>query len=405
MKKVLRKTYNKYIKNLLPESLRMKLKQGDSISFPIVKHPEKLFPAVYHIKDATWESVIMPEVFEMSTSYQISLYHPAQDILGISDARITPGSEIVLTKEGAVWDKYYLPLYPYFKVADSNVASNDSENVKIRKPDITTHIAGACISLFGGWGTQWAHFIAQFLPKLYYAEEAGLLDEEVTIIMPNYKDAHINQLIDDVVHRHPKCQVMRVADSGVREEYTCDKLYWIPTASAVSNDYYFPLLGHNVLPARACDILRHKVFENYNDKTCETLHGLPEKIYLVRKGGYRGALNIDEIEAFFKEQGFTFVEPHKMPLKDKVALFRNAKIIAGPHSSAWTNGFLCNHAKGLMVTPMSWTLDAFVGYINTPENCKILQVPGYEIMNGSSQMNYIVNIDALKRAYKQLMEE
>ena len=388
---------------MMPDTVRQWLKQKDAESYPIITNPSAHFKSVYHIKDATWETMEMPGTYGVIQRYPVAMYHPAQDILLIPNAHIAPSSEVVYTKDGAVWDKYYLPMFPYMIASDSNRATNDAEAIRIRKPDTTIPVKGACISLFGVWETLWVHFLVQFLPKLYYAEEAGLLDQEITVIMPNYKDSHINQLIDDVLQKHPKCQVIRAENTGVRVEYVCEQLYWIPTASAVSNDYPFPMLYHNVLPAKVGELLHHKVFEKYMNSV-KISDDSPKKLYLVRRGGYRGAKNIDEIEAFFKARGFVFVEPHKVTLEEKVSLFRNAKIIAGPQSSAWSGAMLCDHAKGLMITPVSWTIDALVGYNILPEECYVLQVPGNEIMNGSSQMDYTVDMGMVERAYNQLLE-
>lgn len=403
MKKVLRKIFNRFVKRHLPKSFVKKLKMSDSVSFPIIKHPNDIFNLIYHIKDATWESVVMPEVYEMSKNYPISLRHPAQDILKIPNAIVTPGSDVVLTPKGAVWDKYYLPMFPYMKVSDSNVTEHNADVILLRKPSRKIHVDGECVSMLGTCESLWVHFLVQFLPKLYYSEEAGILNRDVSVILPDYRDSHIRQLVEDVLQRHLNVKPIWIDAQSERVEVECDFLYWIPTATAESNDNLFPLLQHHIVPKKVAEILREKVFEKYIEQAKKSKN-MPEKIYLVRRSRYRNMSNVDEVEEFFKNEGFTFVEPHKMSLQEKVNLFYHAKIVAGANSSAWGNTMFCNHARGVMLTPLSWILDTLVGYCTLEGECRIIEVPCYEEYVGA-QNNFYVSIDTLKKAYKQILLE
>ena len=47
--------------------------------------------------------------------------------------------------------------------------------------------------------------------------------------------------------------------------------------------------------------------------------------------------NNDEIEQYYRDKGYIFVEPHKITIKEVVNLFYHARVIVGPFSSAFTN--------------------------------------------------------------------
>ena len=328
--------------------------------------------------------------------------HPAQDILRIPDVCIAQSSDVVLTKKGVVWDKYYNNMYPYMIPLDSDVSAYNNETILHRKSAKIVHVDGDCISMLGVFAEIWSHFIMQFLHKFYYAEKAGLLNKGVTVIIPDYKDAHVRQLVYDVLDRHPSCIVITVPHLNYRIQYNCESLYWIPTTSAISNDYHWPSVYHNIIPRQVMDILHKNVFGKYKGVVSDWCG---EKIYLVRRAKMRNITNNDEVERFFCERGFVFVEPHKLSLEQKIGVFQNAKIIAGAHSSAWTNAMFCKHAKGLMLTPINWLSDTYIGYNTLSSECKITMLPGKEVAFVNSQNDFEISLQSLQEAYDALLNE
>ena len=389
------------IKRYVPKSWRQKIKEADSKEMMLLDNPESIYEKAYHIKDATWETVEMPEVWNMSKSYAFSMRHPAQDILRIPKVLVSPGSDIVIADNKIIWDKYYSSIFPYTLPLDSNLATIDANRVRIRNVDTIVPMDGECISMLGVFDDIWTHFIMQFLPKLYYAQEAGLLDKDITVIVPDYKDEQVKELVYNVLNKHKSCRVVVHERTHARVAYMCNTLYWIPTASAVSNDTIFPSLYHNIIPRKVMDVLHREAFELYKESSTSQVG---EKIYLVRKNArFRNITNVDEVEQFFYDRGFAFIEPHKFSLAEKISIFKNAKIIAGSHSSAWSNAMFCDHAKGLMLTPISWTNDAFVGYNLADDECHVVMVPGSEGRYDNSQCDFTINLQDLEEAYNALI--
>ena len=391
---------NHIASRFIPKVWIKKWQMHDSSWYQIIKHPSEVFNIEYHIKDATWESMTMPEVWRMSKSYTFTMYHEKQDILRIDNAQISSDSDIVKTENGVVWDKYESRMYNYMYAMDANLMANNQELVLIRNPKSIHHIPGNCLSLLGVYGNVWAHFIAQFLPKLYYSQKAGLLDKEITVVLPEYDDKNIKELVNNVLSKHSTCKIFVVpAHQNKRCIYQCETLFWIPTAAAMSNDTKIPILYQNILPNQMVDLWYNEIFESYKSGCNEEAF---EKIYLVRRGALRNVSNIDEVETFFRGKGFMFIEPHKYSIAQKIAIFRKAKIIAGPHSSAWSNVMFCMNAKGIMLTPISWLFDAYVGYSIRENACQLLVVAGDEIEYKHSHNPYHIDMNELCEAYSHV---
>ena len=67
-----------------------------------------------------------------------------------------------------------------------------------------------------------------------------------------------------------------------------------------------------------------------------------EKIFLNRKGGTtRDLENLNEIENFLIEKGFTSINASDFSLQEQASIFYNAKIIVSAHGSALTNIMYC----------------------------------------------------------------
>ena len=401
MKTVIRKVYNKCIKILLPKSLRMKLKRSDSIKLPIIMHPEKLFPIVYHIKDATWEAMSQPEAYHLFKQWTLQQYHPAQDILQIDDCILRNGSDTVATSSGILWDKAYTDIFSKVIPMDIGVSKNRLDEVWIRKAQGRVDIKGECISLLGVYADVWAHFLVQFLPKLYYAEEAGLLDRNITVILPKYTDQHVKEMVHDVLDRHPNVKKYEV-ENMYRVDIHCERLYYIPTASTLSNHTEWIAPFDVVIPQRVLDVLQRKLINPLAEKA-KNIPLMHDKIYLVRRG-MRSMSNIDEVEKYFKEKGFYFVEPHKISLIEKVSLFQHAKIIVGPQSSAWINIIFCSNAKGLKFAPLCRTLDVYMGYVNRLSMSKVLLLTGDD-ESQNIHTDYRIDIEKIDEAYRYLLSE
>lgn len=396
----LKYTIRNFIRNHIPESMVRKYKLMHSTTYPIVKNPLELFQHVYHIKDDTWEPLHMPEIFEMSKPYDLEVFHGKQDILLIPNAQIYDNSDVIVAEHGVVWDKYYSRVFSKVTPMDSIYMSHTYNTITLRDPESSQYISGECISMLGTFEGLWSHFLVQFLPKLYYAEEAGLLDREgVTLLLPQYKDKQIEQLVNDILSKHPQLVVTRVNNANFRVTYLCEKLYYIPTASNISNDTYFVSFYDDVIPHRVREILKKNVVNPYVAKISqnETKH---DKIYFIRRSR-RNATNIEEIEQFFTKKGFHMVDLGTISLEEKVALMYHAKVIAGPASSAWSNVIFCNGCKGLLLNTLGRVTDSFSRFLMSIGKVQTVMLTGWDSEVGIHS-SYTISMGDLNKAYQQL---
>jgi len=389
-----------YIRNFLfLIQLKYKL-YFKSKAYNLVKEPDKCNLIIYRIKGATWEVNYLPEVFRICKSSKSMYYHPEQNILLLSKASVLDKSDLVITKDGVVWDKSYYDNFTKVIPLDGNLLTYNTHQVIVVKNN-TKKIAQECISLLGVHANVWAHFIVQFLPKLYYAENAGLLNKNILILIPNYTDAHIKEILTHYMAKFPSAQLY-IVNSNI--EYICEKLYYIPTSSIISNHVHYLMTADEVFPSIVLDHLYKNMVEPLLKLSSNSLMKY-EKVYLVRRNVYRGLKNYADVEAFFENQGFFCVEPHKLSLTDKVALFYNAKIIVGPCSSAFSNLIFSQHMTRVLVfSNLIRTIEPYLSDLASIAGIKLMYVTGRDY-SSSIHTDYEIEVSRIEEAYNELLNE
>jgi capsular polysaccharide biosynthesis protein len=76
-----------------------------------------------------------------------------------------------------------------------------------------------------------------------------------------------------------------------------------------------------------------------------------ERIFVSRGPGakHRVCRNIDEVEEFFRSRGFHVVYPERLPLAEQVAVFRDARVVAGFGGSAMFNLMFAKSVETVIV--------------------------------------------------------
>lgn len=392
------------VKPLLPNSIIMRLKENDSYKCRFIKDPSSLYPCVAHIKDATWEEVSVPEVYSVSKAHTMSQYMNPLDMYVVENAVVADDCDVVMTPEGALWAKRNDPMFSKEIIMDVGYYKHDTHYIYMRKGK-ETHVEGNCLSLLGLYASEWAHFIVQNLPKLYFAAEEGLLKEPITVLVPEFKDKQILQILNEFKQQYPSitycsCKSTRKELSYVR----CDKLYYMSDAAIITKHGAYVMPYDIVIPQVTRDILYHYLVNPLVEKVKNNpiRH---DKLFLVRRGAMRAMTNWQEVESYFVKQGFYPVEPHLLTLEEKVDLFYHSKVIVGPHSSAWTNMVFADKVKMLMITPICRTIDMYLGYFINDKDVSLVQVTGRDLSARDIHTAYTVSLDRIKLAYNMLMNE
>jgi len=372
-----------------------------SETYPLLRNVDKKYPVVYHIKTDTWEPVYNSETYKINKGGVTSFFHPKQNILLIKNASISAGSDIIVTTEGVIWDKAYFENFTKVIPLDCNLVKYDKNQITILKNRKKNYIHSNCLSLLGVHDKIWAHFVVQFLEKLYYAIDAGLFDKELTILIPTYSDSHLKKIVDDIVSLYPKVNLMQT-DS--KTEYVCDSLFYIPTATIISNHAEYEMMADCVVPELVLQKLKNNLVNYYSEKV-RKIPVTNDKLYLVRRATYRAMTNYAEAENFFQSQGFTLVEPHKISLEEKIALFNNARIVVGPFSSAFSNIIFCQkRTKVLIFSNMIRTIESYLPALGHVSDVDMMFVTGDDI-SSNIHTAYNINISRIEEAYNQLLNE
>jgi hypothetical protein len=370
-----------------------------SPSFYFLREGDSSLKKIYHIKDRTIEELSPFRVCNIYDSGAVKLYHPAQDIFEIENGSVFSKSDIVLTQQGVFWDKRYFENFSVIIPLDRNLLSYNENKVVLRK---SKHILkrDTCFSMLGTHAEHWAHFLVQYLPKLYYMKEAGLLENKITILFPNYKDNQIRQIVTEFLSPYKNVNYEFI---DTDTEIKCNKLIFIPAASILADHAKYISIVLCVIPANVTSRIQSYLVNPLIKKT-EHISNNISKIYLVRRGA-RTVINYKEVEEFFVSRGFQLVEPHLLSLEEKVALFNRASIIAGPTGSAFANLIFCREmTKILIFTNFPRIMDLYLPGILKCVNLNILCVVGKDD-NDDVHTSYRISLNKIDDAYNQLLME
>lgn len=116
------------------------------------------------------------------------------------------------------------------------------------------------------------------------------------------------------------------------------------------------------------------------------------KLYLSRnKLGSRGVINENQLISFLKSKDFEVLYPEEMTLEEQLMAFMNAKLVVGPHGSAFTNLIFSKNVRvieffGQHVPLGFYCISRVMGHQYTPLFCK----------SGSNKSDYMhVEIERL----------
>lgn len=369
-----------------------------SKEYNLIKKPSEVFPVVAHISDTTWNTMYTPEIFGICKERTMIASYPEIEFYSINNAIIRTDSDIFLSDQGAWWDKYneedFLTLCT---PADNNVVSFDSRKVRILPSRKQTFIKGKVVSLTGVWSYAWSHCLFEFICRLFFAGESGLLDQEVTLLTDKYHDENIEYIIADYLKRYPLVKWM-YAESRV--DYKCEELLAVRCTGTNYNEAKVYWDYRLVIPELTIQKLHQYIVSPLVEKinTNPVKH---KKIFLARHTN-RKLVNTDEVEKYFKAQGFYFVEGFELALEEKVDLFYHAEIIVGLHSSAWQNIIFCNDVKCLMLVNNRYAPEMLF-YTMAKENVsRWLNVCGQDV-NETRRTDYYIPLEKIKAAYKTLL--
>lgn len=359
---------------------------------------EEVAEQIVLVKPATEEKVKICDVYNIINNAEFSYRYPSISIWKLHNATFFNNSDIIITEEQeAVWPKYHNHNFSRNIPCDSNLVSVEDGWISY-KDNLETIELNACLSLLGVHSTIWAHFLVEYFPKLHFLKEViENSSEKITIVTPKYSDPQIREIIQRYISQFDVdwLEVEGKKKIIANELFYCEKpTRFLDHATRIS-------LADAVVPEVVASIVKKDLVNPYLAKC--TVNEKYRKLFLPRRGGLgKGLLNNDEVEAFFRNEGFYFIEPHKVSLQEKVEIFHSADIIVGPNGSAFTNMLFSRPGtKIMMLTNYQRVLDSYTSFAMQHFHLNILLVDGIDDKRAENPIHasFYIPLQTIKDAY------
>lgn len=284
-------------------------------------------------KEETEEEFFVHKIYGFIKRGSFITTMPKLPLWRIKNAEVYNGSDFIRIGDNVVWPKKewfnFCKLIPKDKIADY-----DEGSLIIRKPT-HVHKVECGFSLIGTNCGIWSHCLSDYFPKLSMLGKAiEIANKEVTVLVPDYQDSQLKQIIYDSIHKHQNAKILVMRDGEAVEVET---LFYIERPCRFTDHEDYVEIGDSIQPKLISDILKKDLVDYYKSLYKIEDDEKGRKLFLARKPGYRNIYNYSEVKEYFIKQGFEVIEPHRFSLEEKIKLFSEAKYIVGPYSSGFSN--------------------------------------------------------------------
>jgi len=187
------------------------------------------------------------------------------------------------------------------------------------KPVLRKKIKGNVAVISTNYAVCYYHWMFDIFQRFFLLESNNIQYDK--LVVNKLKYPYQKQSMD--LLGIPKEKIVETSDNVL---YFADKII------TTSFHYFDPIL----LP------LVRKGFLHAAEKVKFTKQ-MPERIYISRdKAKYRKIANEDELNNFLEHEGFTRVFLEELSFIEQLTLFKNAKIVIGPHGAGFTNIIFSN---------------------------------------------------------------
>lgn len=354
------------------------------------------------VKEKTEELIEMPRIVNFIKSGEFVVEYPEINIWKFKDAKCFHLSDFIQVDDNKiVWPKMSNFNFSKNVIIDSFMYKYDYFGAYIKKPKVV-HEVNIAYSLIGVHSEVWSHAVCEYIPKLFKIRELlKTISDELVVLVPEYHKDHLKPLVYSELEQLDRVKILVVKEG---EAVHAKELYYMDGTARFTDHEMYVEIGDAAQPKMVSEVWKEKIVtpwvEKYAEKKAPSL-----KLFLARKnGGHRMIMNNDEIEEYFKNKGYIFVEPHKMPLKDVVNLFHQAKYVVGPFSSAFTNlMFSQPGTKALIMCNYTRSFESFLHLIQQYFGVNITWQTGFDVdKRRPSHSSYYMNLDEVKRACDKL---
>ena len=371
---------------IVKSRLKQLVRKCNAVVYPIIKEPKKFFEVVAVVKEESWEKTYYAECYGHNKEQQLEVLSPEDIIFKIKDGIVIEGSDVVVTEQGAYWGKYNQEEFVTFSVPlDNNVIWYDRDNIEIDQFKKIEYVQGRVLPLIGHDAHHWVHSIYEFLPRLFSAGELGLLNEAITILVSEYQDRNIVEIINNYLLKFPLAKIHKVKE-GIA--YKCEDYPWYIPRYIIDQTYRYIV-----------DPVISRVISKKNKF---------EKIFLGRSPKYtkntRTLINYDEVHNYFLSLGFIDVEGSILSLEEKAEIFYHAKEIVALHGSATMNFLFCNQAKCMVLGNYRFATDPVTYPFIREKILSYVYVTGQD-ENSEYHSSYYIPLEKIKKVYQERMAQ
>lgn len=397
---VIKKIIRRCIPQFVIKGVRKKWSKLISKTYPIIINPNEAFETFYKVKEDTWEHSYYPACYGHCKEQHLEVFVPAEYIYKIKNAIISCESNVVLTDKGVYWEKHNQEEFVTWAMpVDRNVAWYDYESMGLIRYKKREFIPGRTLSLIGVWAYHWGHCMYEFLPKLFSAGEAGVLNEPINILVVENEDATILEIMSNYLENFPK---VKMIFAKPKIEYECEELYYMPNPGASFNGPQYRLDYPYYISRHVLDKTKKYVIDPLIDKV-KSNDTQYERIFLPRGGRGRSITNYDEVHDYFKSLGFHDIEGAELTLEQKADLFYHAKEVVGCYGSALLNLMFCNQANAMVLINYKMSTDTSL-YLQIRDYCKtVINVTGQD-EKPEYHTNFYIPLDKIKKVYEEYIK-
>jgi len=373
---------------------RVGLIRGKYKKYTIIK-PDSIGKSICVFKPETHEVVKLMRVYGFIEDGEFSLTYPEINVWCFENASVIGRNDFVIINDKVFWGKMYHYNFAKNIPLDKNLITYDDKSVTIKENEPSKKIDVA-FSLLGVHATVWSHSLSEYYSKISVLSK--VLEQEkgvVKVLVPIYEDKQLKQIIYDALKKFYRIEIVPVQD-GTR--VLVNRLYYLPRPATFTDNETYVSIGDDVQPKIISDIIkRDLVTPGVKDAKDESY---PKKLFLIRRATHRVLTNNDEVEDFFKAQGYFLLDPSKVTLEEKVKYFYNADVLVGPFSSAFSNLIFSKPGtKVLLFSNYQRIFENWLSMHFQHFSIDIWYVTGYDVMkDNSAHTNFYVSLDRIKEA-------
>ncbi len=377
----------------------------------VLSDDTQLGETVFIIKEDTVEQSSFQKVANHIVSGKISFTLPAIYMKKYTDALIFPSSDFIIIQDKAVWHKSKYPHFTKIMPLDKNLIKYRDRVLYIQMPKKIIEIKNG-FSLCGVHSKVWAHFIVQYLPKIDYIQRIiDTTSDTLTIIIPQYKDPQIKEIINTFLKNIEGLTIIELKDD---EAAKCKCLYYVENTSVLSDHASYICPSDLIIPKFVLSFLKDKFICNQNlFPSIKNRKTTPYRKLFINRGvsalsplgDTKNMKNISEIEQYFKEEGFEFISPHEYSIDAKRNLFHEALYIVGPASSGFINMIFSQpDTKVLMFINFQRVYDLYGSILADNFDIDLHALTGNDTHPSDIHSSYSISLEKVISAYKNLVD-